>query len=271
MITFSDNSSNVQGYESGDLIRFFKDAGFKTYWLSNQYFLGFHDSIYSAIAYKADVAVFLNKVSGVFLETENYDDAIIPYFDEILSDKETKRKFVVFHIMGSHAPYELRYPKNFGSFRYDLGIKDIMGGISKQKDIATYDNSIEYTDSLLKNIISKLRSQNDDSYLLFLSDHGVDVYDTYPDKLLPRSGNTIAPAMYQIPFIIWLSEKYKANYPDVVERLSKAINRKYQTDRVTHTILDLSRLNHKCYKEEDSILSDNYREKPITIYGRVVE
>ncbi len=270
MITFADNHNDMQGYESGDLIRFFKDAGFKTYWLSNQYYLGPHDSLYSAIAYKADEAVFLNKISSFFLETESYDEALLPYFDKILKDKDTKKKFVVLHLIGSHAPYEMRYPEGRGSFGWDMGIKDVMGGISKQKDIATYDNSIEYTDSILKDIISGLKASGDDSYLLFLSDHGVDVYDTYPDKSLPRSNSTLSPSMYQIPFIVWLSESYKNNYPGVAERMKKALNRRYQTDRVIHTIIDLSRLQHHFYAEEDSVISDNYTEKPVIINGAVI-
>ncbi len=257
IITFSDNYNNLKGYEAGDLIKFFKNAGFKTFWLSNQYFLGPHESQYSAIAYRADESIFLNKMTGLFLETINNDGALIPVFEKALQDNSSK-KFIVLHLMGSHAPYEIRYPKNFGSFNYNLGLKDLTGGISKQKEIATYDNSIEYTDYLLQQIIHLLEKENVESYLLFLSDHGIDVYDTYPDRMLPRNVTSITPALVEIPFFIWFSDKYKDSYQDVIKRVSSALDRPYQADRLPHTIIDLSRLNHDIYIDNDSIISDNY-------------
>lgn len=260
MITFSDNYNKLKGYEAGDLIRFFQDAGFKTYWLSNQYFLGPYESLYSAIAYRADKTVFLNKISGQFLETANYDGALIKPFKEVL-DENVNKKFIVLHFMGSHAPFEARYPKGFGSFDYNLGIADLTGGISKQKDIATYNNSIEYTDYVMKEIINLLKKDNSESFLLFLSDHGTDVYDTFPDKILPRSHSYLVPAMVEIPFFIWFSDRYKENYVNVVNRTKNSLNRPYQADRVTHTILDLARLSHKKYVDNDSIISDNFTIK----------
>ncbi len=260
MITFADNHNKLEGYKAGDLIRFFSSAGFKTYWLSNQYFLGPHESLYSAIAYRADETVFLNKISGYFLETINYDGALIEPFKKILEENVDK-KFIILHLMGSHAPFEVRYPKNFGSFDYNLGLADLTGGISKQKDIATYDNSIEYTDHILKELITLLKNENKQSYLLFLSDHGTDVYDTYSDKILSRNESNLTPSLIEIPFFIWFSDKYKKTYPDVINRTVKSLNKKYQADRVIHTILDISRLNHHKYIDNDSIISDNFTYK----------
>lgn len=260
MITFSDNYNKLKGYEAGDLIRFFQEAGFKTYWFSNQYFLGPHESMYSAIAYRADETVFLNKISGEFLETSNYDGALIEPFQAALNE-DIDKKFIVLHFMGSHAPFELRYPKDFGSFDYTMGLKDLTGGISKQKDIATYDNSIEYTDYVLNEIFTRLKNNDTESFILFLSDHGTDVYDTFPDKILPRSHTFLVPSLIEIPFFIWFSNKYRTNYKDVVLRTGKALDRPYQADRVTHTIIDLARLSHDIYRDNDSIISNNFIEK----------
>lgn len=260
IITFSDNHNNLKGYESGNIIKFFQNAGFHTYWISNQYFLGDHESAYSAIAYRSDTKHFLNKVSGKFLETKHFDDSLIPIFKKSLEDNYDK-KLIILHFMGSHAPYEARYPANFGSFKYNIGLKDLTGSISKSKTIATYDNSIEFTDSILKEIILSLKKENNESYLLFLSDHGVDVYDTDPNKEFSRNMSYITPSMYEIPFFIWFSDNYKKAYPDIIENTKKAINKSYQIDRVDHTIIDLSRLNHEIFIPEDSIISPLYKEK----------
>ena len=270
MITFADNYNNLQGYEAGDIIRLFQNAGFRTYWLSNQFFLGPHESLYSAIAYRADEAIFLNQISGFFLETKNHDNALLEPFKNALNDDYDK-KFIVFHLMGSHAPFEARYPKGFGSFDYNLGIKDVTGSISKQKQIATYDNSIEYTDYLLKDIITLLEQENNESFLLFLSDHGVDVYDTYPDIELPRSHIKPSPSMIEIPFILWASNKYKNNYKDVISRVKLSLNKHYQTDRVIHTIMDLSRIHHNKYIDSDNILSNNFKYKDSKIENTIID
>lgn len=260
MITFSDNHNRAKGYSSGDIIRFFQNAGFYTYWLSNQYFIGEHESLYSAIAYRADKAIFLNKISGHFLETKNHDSALIDVFKNALNDKH-KNKFIVLHLMGSHTPYNQRYPKNFGSFNYKVGLNDIMGGLSKQKEIATYDNSIQFTDYVLKNIIELLKNEKSQSYLLFLSDHGVDVYDTNSNKTYPRNISTITRSMVQIPFFIWFSDSYKISYPHIIDRVKVSLNRPYQTDMVDHTLLDLSMLKHDIFNTSDSIISNNFIPK----------
>ena len=272
MITFSDNHNKLKGYEAGNIITFFKNAGFHTYWFSNQYFLGEHESAYSAIAYRSDTTHYLNKISGHFLETKNFDDALIPLFKKALKDNYNK-KFIVLHFMGSHAPFEARYPSNFGSFKYNLGLKDISGSISKQKSIATYDNSIEFTDHILKDIISDLKKDNNESYLLFLSDHGVDVYDTDPNIEFTRSMSNLTQSMYEIPFFIWFSDEYKNSYPEIINSTKSSLNKPYQTDRVDHTIIDLSRLKHEIFKSEDSIISIDYKTKerfigeiPVDIY-----
>ena len=272
MITFSDNHNKLEGYEAGNIIRFFKDAGFKTYWLSNQYFLGKYDNLYSAIAYRADEAIFLNQVSGDLLEADNYDTALIPYINEILKDNSINKKFIVVHLFGSHTPFILRYPNDFGSFKYGVGMKDLLGDISKEKYIATYDNSIEFTDYFMKLLMEEVKKLNSQSYVMFLSDHGHDVYDMDPTKIIPRSGHAAnVQSYYRVPFFIWFSDEYKRAYPEVISRVNKSLDKKYQLDRVIHTILDLSRLSHSKYVDSDSIISDNYIEKERTINGNKID
>lgn len=269
VITFADNRNPENAYKYGSIIDFFQSAGFKTFWLSNQYYLGNNDSLYAAMAYRADTAVFLNEISGFFLETPNYDDKLLESFDEAMKDK-AKYKIIFVHLMGSHTPYERRYPKDFGSFKdYGIGFYDVLGGVSKQKTIDTYDNSIEFTDSLLGKIVEKLEAAKNSSFMLYFPDHGIDVYDEYPDKNLPRDENNPTRAMFEIPFILWLSDNYRKENADFIRNFDNFTSRPYQTDRVTHSILDLARLKQSILNYEDSIFSGKFKEKERTISGKV--
>lgn len=272
IITFADNYNNMTGYDAGNIIRFFKDAGFKTYWLSNQYYLGEYDSQYSAIAYRADKAVFLNQVTGEFLEADKYDTDLLPYFEEIVKDNNVDKKFIVLHLFGSHQPFSMRYPSDFGSFDYSISINDLLGRTSKEKYVATYDNSVEFTDYFMKKLIEIMEKDNSQSYVMFMSDHGQDVYDADETMIVPRSHNSATvPSYYFIPFFLWFNDEYKKSYPEVIERVKKSLDKKYQTDRVIHTIIDLSRLNHNKYIDGDNIISDNFIEKKRILHGIEVE
>ena len=44
----------------------------------------------------------------------------------------------------------------------------------------------------------------------------------------------------EIPFIVWMSDKYKDNNPEIVENIIKNQGKPYTTDYVAHTILDMA-------------------------------
>jgi heptose-I-phosphate ethanolaminephosphotransferase len=112
--------------------------------------------------------------------------------------------------MGSHLPYKIRYPQLYGKF---TDINDMSGSFEDpltdlQKAIINeYDNSVLYNDFIISSIVNLVKEKRELSYILYFSDHGEEVFD---DKVYSgRSFDNITPGMYQIPFILWLSDEYK--------------------------------------------------------------
>ena len=86
--------------------------------------------------------MFINGRAGKGVGSTYYDKALLDHVPIVDSAHPT---LIVFHVMGSHASYEDRYPKNETYFS---------GG---NNHIDTYDNTILYTDQFLKQLYVKLK------------------------------------------------------------------------------------------------------------------
>lgn len=181
VLTFAYDDKVDLYYKKGSIINYFNDAGFKTFWISNQYFSGKTDNIVGIIGNEATSVEFINGPSG-----DNnyvyYDEKIIPYYEKALNDK-AKRKAIFIHLMGSHEKYSNRIPKKFLYFSKKPFDKTSVFSKKAQEKINAYDDSIMYTDYIINEMIEKLSKKNAVSYLLYFSDHGEDVYDTRIDKI----------------------------------------------------------------------------------------
>lgn len=239
MITRATPENVEVKFEEPAVITPFKEAGFKTYWLTNvPSGIGSVFGFYSGLA---DVY----KNTSVSLDALNYDARLIPELEQVLKDKTAQKKFIIIHTLGSHFRYNYRYPKEFEKFTPNLAkglsIENSTEISNKDKIINSYDNSIVYTDYVLSQFISKLKSENAISYLYYISDHGENLYDDSSNKLMHAYIN---PTKYEIevPLIIWSSEGYKVQYPDKKKTLYDARSRKIQTVNTFHTLLDLANI-----------------------------
>jgi heptose-I-phosphate ethanolaminephosphotransferase len=52
--------------------------------------------------------------------------------------------------------------------------------------------------------------------------------------------------MFDIPFIVWLSDEFKEHYSKSADRFVGILDRKYQTDDLIHSIIDIS----GCYSDD---------------------
>ena len=80
--------------------------------------------------------------------------------------------------------------------------------------VNAYDNTIWFTDKFLSELVEMLKKHGGDTAMLYTSDHGEDIFDD--DRLLFLHASPV-PSYYQIhvPFLVWLSDNYRHNYPDV--------------------------------------------------------
>lgn len=254
ILTFAHDDNISPAYEKGSLINYFNDAGFKTFWLSNQYSMGDNDNVIAVLGEDAERVEFTNTMNWQEMESE-YDEVLLPFVEKAIQDK-AKKKIVFVHLMGSHGRYENRYPKHFRKFyEYET---------DRQKKVCQYDNSIVYTDYILNKIIKMLRKKNEYSYLLYLSDHGEDVYDN--DKsCFCHAENVGSPHMFEIPFVLWLSERYKKLNPQMVRKLPSYTNRLFNTQHLIHSLPTLSGLNSPDINHKLNLFSPQYDKTKVSM------
>ncbi len=231
----------------------FSNAGYTTHWISSQMGEGFDDLELGALVASCDHRVFLG---GAF------DENLLPHLQHAI--QRPGPQLVFLNLMGSHIRYSDRYPARFARF-------DGHDEVSKVR--ATYDNSIYYTDHVLGEIIEMLRLAGESACLLYASDHGEDVYDSTTQRLLFRDESTASNAMFEVPYFVWLSSAYRKQHPEIVDRLTRSVDRPYQNREMFHPLLSLTRLDHSLYDATRDPLSDRFvvRPRPIGAAGRIYE
>lgn len=246
-ITFADCEHPDRVWTMGSVVDYFKDAGFETYWMSNQYALD--DTALTAMIAHADFKKCYNFSGMKRFEKAGLDGALLPDFERFIHAGK-KRKVLFLHLIGSHSAYVNRYPDEF---RYFTGpIKGRSLSSSAERMVNVYDDSVRYTDWVVSELIARLKAVGSSSYLLYFSDHGEDIYDSCDNRILGHSELANEP-MTSIPLMLWTSPRLDDLRPDIRIR---AMNPKksYNLQDVIHTILDVSSLRNSDYDAEKSIL-----------------
>jgi len=72
--------------------------------------------------------------------------------------------------------------------------------------------------------------------------------------------------MTDIPFILWLSEKYIVNNDTFVKNIRIFLKRPYSLEHVIHSIFELSKLEYIDINHQYSIFSINYKKFDRYVY-----
>ncbi len=189
-----------------------------------------------------------------------YDGELVDNFSTYWSEHYGGlHRLVMFHLQGQHLRAEDRYPQvaEFQKFTAD-SVKRTEEWMTddKKQEIAHYDNCTLYNDSVIAQIISIFRDQS--SVLVYLSDHGENVYDI---------GDCVGrlydiPYFYEIPFMIWCSEKYKKQHEDIVDVIQRAIDRPLMSDNLCHLLMRLGGVKSVYYHDSRDVLSSQYQCPP---------
>lgn len=157
---------------------------------------------------------------------------------------------IVLHQMGSHGPaYYLRYPQEMRQFTPTCDSNQIQD-CDHQALVNTYDNSILYTDTMLDNTISLLKSYSDkyNVALVYLSDHGESLGEH--GMYLHGAPYVFAPSQQtHIPFLLWMSPDYASAFG--IDQ--QCLQRQAQTDNVSqdnvfHTLLGMMNVQTREYQ-----------------------
>ena len=249
-ISFADNEHPDLVYQKGSLIDYFKQAGFKTYWLSDQYALDERDTMITAMTMHSDYNKCFNYGGLKRFEKAGMDGDMLPDIQKILDNDEPK-KVIFVHLIGSHAAYVNRYPSEFKHFTDTMPDKQLSE--TNQQFLNTYDDSIRYTDWVLAEIIKQLQQKDGVNYMLYFSDHGEDVFDTTTNKLLGHSELANEP-MTSVPLRLWLSKTLDQVRPDIRQRATQ-LDKPYKLEDLIHFVLDISSLENEDYNPKKSILN----------------
>lgn len=244
VLTLKDSKNNYKFYEIPSILDLFKEAGFKTYWISNQESYGSVGNVVAALASKADYVEYTEVLTQDSRKFKKYDESLLPIFDKILKENNSK-KFIVIHLMGNHMQYKERVPEKFKKF-VDKDDRFNEWQKNKSKIVNDYDNSILYVDYIVNEIISKIKNENKKSYVLYFSDHGEEVYDS--KDFMGHGQNIINDYVAEVPFILWVSDKYKKDINKVTQ-ISKSLDNKYITEDLPYTLIDLSYIQLKKRKK----------------------
>ena len=102
------------GFTEKSFLSAYKEAGFKTWWLSNQMSFGQFDTPISVFAKEADVVQFMNL--GGFTDNSSFDQALLGPLAHAMADPAQK-KLIVLHTLGNHWNYSHRYPQQYDKWK----------------------------------------------------------------------------------------------------------------------------------------------------------
>ena len=250
LLTFYNFESTKKWYEYNNIIDIMKKAGYETYWFSNQESSGVYGNVSAALGSRSEMIKFTNlKSSGS--ESENlYDEEVVKLSDKYIKN-DLNKKFIIYHLLGTHAKYRNRYPESFSVFE------------NKNHNIAEYDNAVLYNDFVINEIISRFK--NEETVLFYVSDHGEEVDDFR--NFRGHSEENGSRYMVEIPFVIYFSDKFKEKYPEVIKDIEKSLNKPYMTDDLIHTILDIVQIKTEEFDETRSIINEKYNSSRKRIFS----
>jgi heptose-I-phosphate ethanolaminephosphotransferase len=259
VLTFADQENPDLYLTRPSLMNIMKQAGYQSYWITNQQTMTKRNTMLTTFSRQTDKQYYLN-----FSRSQNsrqYDEVVLEPFQEILRDPEP-RKFIVVHLLGTHAKYEYRYPSAYARFSGREGLPEALS--SKQVAVSNdYDNAVLYNDFVVSSLIRMLAAARLNSLLVYFSDHGEDVYDSTGHQVLGRSeGNPTLP-MYAIPFIVWNSEQWRAAHPRTYPR--EVLDRRYSTSHFIHTWSDLVGLRFVDFDASKSLISRDFKERALLV------
>ena len=262
---FSTNrmAMGEQWYEMPLFTAIFKQAGFYvTMWDKQRQYMQhtpFQANLNTFIYNKEIIDLCYNRMNSKCFD---YDASLIQDFKESWTSQH-KHNLAIFHLKGQHFDARQRFPntKQFQVFSVNDYNADKRNYLTdkKRQVIADYDNATLYNDHVLGLIIDLFSNTN--AVMIYLADHGEEVYD-YRDsrgrKKPQEDVRNYVKYQNEVPFMVWCSDKFKENYPELVAEIQQALDRPAMIDIVGHSLLRLASIDTRFYVPENDILNDSF-------------
>lgn len=195
--------------------------------------------------------------------TYRYDDVLLPDFRSVITSGDSLQ-LICLHLMGSHVSYENRYPKERSKFSASdiMTIKGRRSWLDRDKaaTIARYDNSIAYTDSVLSEVIAVVSRLREPALMIYLSDHGENVYDDR--DFIGRDSKFV-----KVPFLVYGNRAYFEKNPEMADTLANALGRPFTTADIIHSVMTLTGSDYRLYDSTRDVLSSDYKPRERYVDG----
>ena len=239
-------------WKEASILRAMQEAGFDTWWISNQLPMGKFDSPVSTYALEANHTIYLNQAS--LDSAGSYDDVLLQPLRDVLQ-KSHGDLFIVLHMMGSHLSYDMRYPAAFKYFRptYDEPSNDVLPG---ERFTNSYDNTILYTDHVLAQVIDILRNNAAITAMFYASDHG----EALLTPTCSKAGHGIGTRYeFEIPALFWYSDAYAAAFPQRLSALRANADKPSLSADTFESLIDMTGVNFPGHVPSNSLFSGQWR------------
>ena len=249
-LTNANQYNQVEVSDAYSLIEIARAVGFDTYWLSNQRKYGMYETPITVISSTANHEIWTNgsaKMEGVF-----FDEELVNRLPKVDPNKNT---LIIIHLMGSHQKYEKRVPKEFRQF---TGADEV---------VASYDNSILYTDDVVDEIYNKAKKNPAFKALVYFSDHGEE-----PHVVGGHDPVNVTYQMLKVPLFVYLSDSYRKNHLNLFESLKTNEHKYFSNDLIFDLMVSLMRIEGvPNFEESLNLSSKKYRldkASTLTMYGK---
>ncbi|MFG5132111.1 phosphoethanolamine--lipid A transferase [Campylobacter lari] len=189
------------------------------------------------------------------LITKDYDESLLEFVEQELKDTNSS-KIIVVHLQGSHGPaYYKRYPDKFKKFTPTCDTNKLQK-CTQEELTNTYDNTLLYTDFIIKTLIDMLKqSPIKDTSLLYISDHGESLGEN--GIYLHGMPYLIAPKEQKhVPMIFWSKDE------NLSKNLQEKKNLALSQDNIFSSLLGYFGVLSKEYEANYDLFSKNLKENP---------
>ncbi|UGB37206.1 phosphoethanolamine transferase [Frateuria soli] len=230
-----------------------REAGFDTWWISTQSSAGQWSSPVTRYAHEA------RHVDWLYLQ--RYDSSLTRTLATVVR-QSSGDLFVVLHMMGSHATYASRYPRDFAYFGTPVRNREALEPGYRQI-IDSYDNSVRYTDHILRRVIDILDQSHSIAAMWYQSDHG----ETLPTATCPLSEHGHGSRHeFPVPALFWYSDAYARAFPQHVATLRSNADKRASSADTFATLADMAGVDFPTHDRSRSLFSPAWRYQPRLVH-----
>lgn len=241
-----ENYSNKKGKTHENVLDIAQRAGISVLWLENN-----SDCKGVCLRIPHEELAKTQANNPLCNDKDCLDEAFLAPVQDYLNQIQ-ENTLIVLHTMGSHGPeYYKRYPKDFEKFTPTCHTNQF-STCTEEELINVYDNTLVYTDHVLAQLITLLKSNQErfDTALWYVSDHGESLGEN--GLYLHAAPYAIAPeTQTHVPMLMWFGANTLEDQPLDAQCLkAKQNDSSLSHDNVFHSILGYFSVHTEVYQPQ---------------------